>query len=117
MVLSYWISDVCSAELVAGYRFGAFLISYATELLHIERGTVLLAIPVGTLVNLAVIPLAGHLSDRFGRKPFLVASATGFLLFVFPLFHAMATYQAPWTIYATAIAAGILSGQIGRAHV
>ncbi|HJS11150.1 MAG TPA: MFS transporter [Sphingopyxis sp.] len=95
---------------VAGYTFGAFLISYATELLHIERGTVLLAITVGTLVNLAVIPLAGHLSDRFGRKPFLVASATGFLLFVFPLFHAMATYQAPWTIYATAIAAGILSG-------
>lgn len=95
---------------VAGYTFGAFLISYATELLHIERGTVLLAITAGTLVNLAVIPLAGHLSDRFGRKPFLVASATGFLLLVFPLFHAMATFQAPWTLYATAIVAAILSG-------
>ncbi len=95
---------------VAGYTFGAFLISYATELLHIERGTVLLAITAGTLVNIAVIPLAGHLSDRYGRKPFLVASATGFLLLVFPLFHAMATFQAPWTIYATAITAAILSG-------
>src|SRR3546814_12368016 len=31
---------------VAGYTFGAFLISYATALLHIERGTALLAITV-----------------------------------------------------------------------
>ena len=95
---------------VAGYIFGAFLISYATELLDIERGTVLLAITAGTLVNIAVIPLAGHLSDRYGRKPFLVASADGFLLLILPLFHAMATYQAPWTIYATAIVAGVLGG-------
>src|SRR3546814_16575925 len=40
---------------VAGFTFGAFLISYATELLHTARGTVLLAITVAPLVNLAVI--------------------------------------------------------------
>lgn len=95
---------------VAGYTFGAFLISYATEVLRIDRGLVLTAITVGTLVNLAVIPLTGHLSDRFGRRRFLIASAVGFLVLALPLFYLMSEFQAFWTVLLTSITAGVLSG-------
>lgn len=95
---------------VAGYTFGAFLISYATEILGVDRGWVLTAITIGTLVNICVIPLTGHLSDKYGRRPFLIASAAGFVVLSVPVFLIMATFQSPWSIVVASVTAGVLSG-------
>ena len=95
---------------VAGYTFGAFLVSYASEMLGVDRSWALSATLSGALVTIIVIPLAGHFSDRFGRKPFLVASAAGFLICTIPLFYLMATVQAGWTVIATTVCAGVFSG-------
>jgi MHS family proline/betaine transporter-like MFS transporter len=95
---------------VAGYTFGTFLISYATEILKVDRAWALSATLAGALVNIAVIPLAGHLSDLYGRKRFLVASATGFLLCSIPLFWNMSVSQTGWSVIMTAACAGVFSG-------
>ena len=95
---------------VAGYTFGTFLISYATEILKVDRAWALSATLVGALVNIAVIPLAGHLSDLYGRKRFLVASAAGFLVCAVPLFWAMSVMQTGWSVIMTTACAGVFSG-------
>lgn len=41
---------------------------------------------IGCLVAVVLIPLAGHLSDRFGRKPFIIGAAIGYIVLAYPLF-------------------------------
>jgi MHS family proline/betaine transporter-like MFS transporter len=41
---------------------------------------------IGCLVAVALIPLAGHLSDRFGRKPFIIGAAIAYIVLAYPLF-------------------------------
>jgi MHS family proline/betaine transporter-like MFS transporter len=65
---------------------------------------------VGALVNIIVIPLTGWASDRVGRKPFLIASALGFLLVSIPLFHLMTTERTGISVVITTACAGVLSG-------
>jgi MHS family proline/betaine transporter-like MFS transporter len=41
---------------------------------------------IGLIAFLALIPIAGALSDRIGRKPMLMGSCIGYVLLTFPLF-------------------------------
>lgn len=41
---------------------------------------------IGCFVAVALIPLAGHLSDRYGRKPFIIGAAIGYIVLAYPLF-------------------------------
>jgi MHS family proline/betaine transporter-like MFS transporter len=41
---------------------------------------------IGCLVAVVLIPLAGHLSDRFGRKPFIIGAAIAYIVLAYPLF-------------------------------
>ena len=53
-------------------------------------------------------PLGGWLSDRFGRKPVLIAPACLLLLLVFPCFHALDRLRSPLALYgASAILASL----------
>lgn len=95
---------------VAGYTYGAFLVSFATQVLGVSSSWALTGTLVGALVNIMVIPLTGWASDRFGRKPFLIASATGFLLVSIPLFELMAAYRSGPAVVMTTACAAIFSG-------
>lgn len=95
---------------VAGYTYGAFLVSFATQVLRIDASWALTGTLVGAFTNILVIPLAGWASDHIGRKPFLVASAAGFLVFSIPLFQLMATERDGWSVVITTACAGVFSG-------
>ncbi len=41
---------------------------------------------IGCFVAVALIPVAGHLSDRFGRKPFIIGAAIAYMVLAYPLF-------------------------------
>ena len=73
------------------YIFTAFVFAYAVGTLHVTRNLVLGAVMVAACTGLVTIPLAGHLSDRIGRrKTFLIGAAvTG--LSGFPYFAMMDT--------------------------
>ncbi len=49
------------------YIFTAFVFSYGVGTLHLSRDMLLLSVLVASCVSFITIPLAGHLSDRFGR--------------------------------------------------
>jgi MHS family shikimate/dehydroshikimate transporter-like MFS transporter len=68
------------------YLVSAYAVSYGTTILGISRTSMLNALLYGSLVYLATIPVAGHLSDRFSRRAVLLvgcmsAAVGGFAMF------------------------------------
>ncbi|MFE0022639.1 MFS transporter [Amycolatopsis sp. NPDC059021] len=48
--------------------FAVFVLTYATKTLHMSRGEAVTAVLVGSALQVGLIPLAGWLSDAYGRK-------------------------------------------------
>ena len=88
---------------VANYTLLTYMPSYLTEILNLTENTSLLmtvAVMLGMMV--VILPL-GALSDRIGRKPLMLTSAIGFLLFSFPAFTLLAVGSALTTLAGLAI--------------
>jgi MFS family permease len=60
---------VVVAEQGPVYLFTSFVLVYGTEHLHLDPGFLLFVVIFGSLAATVVYPIAGHLSDRAGRKP------------------------------------------------
>ena len=67
------------------YIFTAFVFSYGSDTLHIDRDFLLTAVLAASALSFVSIPLFGHLSDRFGRKRIYILGAivTGIYGFVY----------------------------------
>lgn len=68
------------------YMLTIFVVVYATTKLGLPKSLMLNAIVVAALLELLTIPLFGHLSDLFGRRPLYFAGVAFTILFAFPLF-------------------------------
>ncbi len=73
------------AEQAPFYIFTAFVFAYGTTTLHMSRNLILAAVLVASCASFVTIPLAGHISDRIGRrKMYLIgAAATGVFGFLY----------------------------------
>lgn len=79
---------------VAFYTFSLFIVTYVTQQLGLPRGLALGAVLVGSTLQLALIPLAGAVSDRLGRRPVYLAGIVGgavWALVFFPLLDTRST--------------------------
>ena len=67
------------------YIFTAFIFAYGTGTLHVSRDLLLIGVLVASCISFVTTPLAGHVSDRIGRKKtyILGAIATGIYGFVY----------------------------------
>jgi MFS family permease len=57
-----------SAEQGPAYIYLAFIFAYNNQVMHMSREFVLTSLIIAGLISFITIPLAGHFSDRFGRK-------------------------------------------------
>jgi MFS family permease len=90
------------AEQAPAYIYLAFVFAYGIQVLHVSRDLLLTALITAGLVSLVTTPLAGHLSDRFGRKRiYLIGSAlTGVFGFIY---FAMLNTAVPGWIFLAII--------------
>ncbi|MBV8407728.1 MAG: MHS family MFS transporter [Alphaproteobacteria bacterium] len=86
------------------YMLTVFVVVYATTQLKLPRTLMLDAIFWAALVEVISIPLFGHLSDRFGRRPFYFAGVLFTVAFAFPLFW-MLDSRTPWIVMVAVIVA------------
>ena len=79
----------------AFYLFVIYIPTYAIRALHVDSSTAFAANTVAMVVFMLVHPLFGMLSDKFGRKPQLIAFALGYLLFFYPIItHMQPTFSS-----------------------
>ncbi|MEJ2866826.1 MFS transporter [Actinomycetospora sp. OC33-EN08] len=79
------------AEGAAFNTWGVFVLTYAVTTVRMPRSEVLVAVTIAGLVSAVVVPLAGHLADRFGRRAVFAAGAVAFGVGVYPAFLGLST--------------------------
>jgi MFS family permease len=66
--------------------FTAYLLSYGTEVLKLERSFLFNAVLAASCVSLVTTPLFGYISDKIGRKRMYLIGAATMFLFAFPYY-------------------------------
>jgi metabolite-proton symporter len=86
------------AEQAPFYIFTAFVFAYAVGTLKLPRDFTLTAVLVAACVSFVTIPLAGHLSDRIGRRKMYLIGAVVTGVFGFIYFQMVDT-AVPWLVF------------------
>ena len=73
------------------YLFTVFLLSYVATTLELPRHYGLLAVMIGSALNISLIPVFGSISDRMGRKKTFYFGATVIILSAWPIFEMIKT--------------------------
>ena len=80
-----------TGQLAPYYITTTFILSYGTQVLGLSRATLLNCVSIRAVAGLLVIPIAGHLSDEYGRKRIVAIGCVGTGLWMFALFGLMNT--------------------------
>jgi len=80
------------------YIFAAFIFTYGTTVLHSSRDLLLAAVMVATMLSAVTTPLAGHISDRIGRKRMYLTGIATIGVFSF-VYFALLNTAIPWVIF------------------
>lgn len=94
LVTQYWRPMLIMFGLVAclnmvNYTLLSYMPTYLESQLGLDSNLSLIVIIVGEVAMMAVIPFAGSLSDRVGRKPMWYTSVIGLFIFALPMFWLM----------------------------
>jgi MFS transporter, MHS family, proline/betaine transporter len=90
---------------VSFYMIFVYVVTYLQQVVHISAKEALTINTANMMVMLLLIPIAGATSDRLGRKPLLVGSTLGLMVFAWPLFWMLGRQSS----------SEILLGQLGFA--
>ncbi|MGW3278783.1 MFS transporter [Nocardia rhamnosiphila] len=71
---------------VVFYMATVFALSYGAGIDGLTRGSMLVAIMIAALFQIATLPVAAILADRYGRRPVLLAGCSMAALAAFPIF-------------------------------
>ena len=82
------------------YIFAAFIFTYGTTVLHSPRNMLLTAVLIATALSAVTTPLAGHISDRIGRKRMYLIGAATVGVFGFIYFAMLNTAIPGWIFLA-----------------
>jgi MHS family proline/betaine transporter-like MFS transporter len=93
--------------------------TYLTSVTHFSDSAALTVSTIAAVAVIAVTPLAGYLSDRWGRRPLLLALAAFFVMVPLGLFGFMSagTWLSAFTgALVLAFGAGAVSDVSGPGH-
>src|SRR6516165_7508464 len=78
-------------EQAPGYIFGAFIFTYGTTILGASRDFLLIGVLLSAVLGFLWVTLAGHLSDRIGRKRMYIVGCVFVAVFGFVYFAMLDT--------------------------
>jgi MFS family permease len=87
-------------QMASAYIYLAFVFAYGTQVVHTSRDFLLMAAVTAGMVSLVTIPLAGHLSDHFGRKRIYLVGLVLTGIFGFIYFAMLNTAVLGWIFLA-----------------
>ena len=79
--------------------YNAFILTYTTSVLDLSKDVALNGLMIAAVIGFVIIPFAGRLSDRVGRRPVLALGALISGISAFPVFAMIDTASTPlvWT--------------------
>ena len=86
------------------YVATVYLLSYGTDAIELDRGTVLLAISVGAVIDIIAIPAVAVLADMYGRKTMMIIGSVVTIIAAFPIFW-LFNLGTTWGLYLALIIA------------
>jgi MFS family permease len=92
-------------EQAPGYIFGAFIFTYGTTILHASRNFLLVAVLVSAVLGFLWVTVAGHLSDRVGRKNMYIIGCVFVAVFSFVYYALLDTTVPALMFVAIALSA------------
>jgi MFS family permease len=92
------------AQMAPIFVYSAFVFPYGTQVVHLSRDLILLALLIASFMSFFTIPLWGFLSDRLGRKRVYIFGAIATGLFAFAYFAMVNTAIPALVILATMLA-------------
>ena len=93
-----------SVEQGPAYIYFSFVFVYGSLVLHVSRDLLLSALLLASCIDFLLIPLTGHISDRYGRKRTFIIAAAVAGLYGFPYYALMNTALPSRIVLATVLA-------------
>ena len=93
---------------VAFYIFLTYMPTFTKTYVHLSESKALWSNSVGLIAVVLAIPLVGHLSDRVGRKPLLLAGGLCFFILPYPIFSMLLSGASLAEIMAAQIIFGVV---------
>jgi MFS family permease len=93
-------------EQAPGYIFGAFVFTYGTTVLGESRNFLLIAVLVQAVLGFLWVTIAGHLSDRLGRKNMYIVGCVFVAVFGF-IYFAMLDTKVTTLIFVAVALSGL----------
>jgi MFS family permease len=93
-------------EQAPGYIFGAFVFTYGTTVLGASRNFLLIGVLVGAVLAFLWVTVAGHLSDRIGRKKMYIVGCVFVAIFGF-VFFALLDTKVPALMFLAIALSGL----------
>ncbi|MTH44777.1 MFS transporter [Intestinirhabdus alba] len=84
------------------YLAQGFIIGYVAKVLTIDKSVPTAAVLIASILGFAIIPLAGWLSDRFGRRITYRVFCLLLILYAFPAFMLLDSRE-PWIVIPTIV--------------
>lgn len=110
--------QTCGIEIfmnVTFYVVLVYLLTYQEAVLGIDAGRAALLSTLASALGLIVVPFAGILSDRIGRKPVLLGAAIALTVLAVPLF-ALMSIPAPWATFASTLGLALILAIVLGTH-
>ena len=98
-----------------------YLPIFAEQFAGLSNSQAMWSTSLSALLIVILTPLMGLVSDKYGRKPLLIASCVLYGVATWPLFHLMIHYGSVWVVFISqvvfALATALTYGPIGAALV
>jgi MFS family permease len=93
-------------EQAPGYIFGAFVFTYGTTVLGASRNFLLIGVLCQAVLGFLWVTVAGHLSDRIGRKRMYIVGCVVMAVFGF-IYFALLDTKVPGLIFLAVALSGV----------